>query len=568
VAAELPIGTVVAGCRIDAVAGRGGMGVVYRAEQQALGRAVALKVLAPERAAEAAVDERFGREARMAAAIDHPNVIPVFGAGEEDGRLYIVMRYVDGTDLQALVAEEGPLEPGRAAAIVAQVAAGLDAAHAAGLVHRDVKPANVLIGGPPDDEHVYLTDFGLTVAVATDTRLTTTGQWIGTVGYMAPEQLRAEAVDARTDVYALGCVLFAALTGHGPFERPTVPATMAAHLHEPAPRPSATPGVDPAFDGVVGRALAKRPEERFPSAGDLGRAALAAARGERVTAAERTVARGPAAPRDATPPERVTTHAATSGPTVGPPDEPVTTHAAASGPTVGPPDEPVTTHAAGEAATTHAAAAGTPLAPPAEVARAAGDGGAARETAATRIAGDGDGDVAADGGRPARSRVHRTRRPRTRRPRTLLLATVVAAALLLGAGALAGLLGGGTDPAEPLSAGEVQDVAEAFASAYGDEDAAALAGTLAVDVQRVTPAGAQQGRRAVMAAYRAQFAADEVERYELADLEVRGGRAGRATGRYTVTRSGAEPIEGVLVLGIVRRSAGPRIALISLTPAA
>ncbi|HSD81577.1 MAG TPA: serine/threonine-protein kinase, partial [Solirubrobacteraceae bacterium] len=294
---DLVEGSEFAGCRIEAVAGRGGMGVVYRATELALGRPVALKVLAPERAAEPAFHERFEREARMAAAIDDPNVIPVYAAGSEGGRLYLVMRYVEGTDLQALLAREGALAPGRAAAIVAQVAAGLDAAHAAGLVHRDVKPANVLIGGRPPGEHVYLTDFGLTLAAATtDTRLTTTGQWIGTVGYIAPEQLRGDPVDARADVYALGCVLHAALTGRPPFPRGTVPATMAAHLHEPPPRPSDSAGVPVPFDAVVARALAKDPADRYPSAGDLAHAARAAAAGEPVTAAERTVARGGAAP--------------------------------------------------------------------------------------------------------------------------------------------------------------------------------------------------------------------------------------------------------------------------------
>jgi serine/threonine-protein kinase len=288
---DLNPGERFAGCRIESVAGRGGMGVVYRATQIALGRTVALKLLAGDRAADPDFRERFQRESRMAAAIDHANVIPVYAAGEEDGRLYLVMRYVDGTDLHALLRRDRALAPERAAAVIAQIAAGLDAAHAAGLVHRDVKPGNVLLAG----DHAYLGDFGLTRQIGSDTELTQAGQWIGTVDYCSPEQLRGERTDARSDVYALGCVLFAALTGQTPLGRGTVPTTMMAHLHDEPPRASAF-GAPREFDRVLRRALAKDPDERYPSAGDLGRAASAAARGEPVTESERSVARGPAAP--------------------------------------------------------------------------------------------------------------------------------------------------------------------------------------------------------------------------------------------------------------------------------
>jgi serine/threonine-protein kinase len=285
-------GAHIAGCRIETVAGRGGMGIVYRATQISLGRPVALKLIAPEHAADSDFRDRFQRESRMAAAIDHPNVIPVYEAGEEDGRLYLVMRWVAGTDLHKLLREQGRLEPSRAAAIVNQVAGALDAAHAAGLVHRDVKPANVLLS----NDHAYLADFGLTRFAGSDTRHTTAGHFLGTVDYMAPEQFHPGPNDARADVYALGCVLFAALTGSPPFKRDTVPATMLAHLHEPPPRPSDTPGVPRAFDRVLARALAKAPEDRYPSAGDFGRVALAAAEGRSITTEERSVARGAAAP--------------------------------------------------------------------------------------------------------------------------------------------------------------------------------------------------------------------------------------------------------------------------------
>src|SRR3954462_6601902 len=251
--ADLAPGAQFAGCRIEGVLGRGGMGVIYRATELRLGRPVALKLIATEQASDPEVRERFESEARMTASIEHPNVVPVYAAGEEDGHLYLVMRYVPGTDLHHLLRQEGRLDPARAASIVAQVADALDAAHAAGLVHRDVKPANVLIGG----EHAYLSDFGITRVQSSDTRITDSGNWIGTVDFMAPEHLRGEPTDARADVYALGCVLYTALSGTPPFRRATVPATITAHLHDDPPRPSlAAPGIPEAFDGVIARALA------------------------------------------------------------------------------------------------------------------------------------------------------------------------------------------------------------------------------------------------------------------------------------------------------------------------
>jgi len=297
--ADLVPGVQFAGCRIEAVVGRGGMGVIYRATELGLNRPVAVKLIAADRAADDSFRERFERESRLTAAIDHPNVIPIYGAGEDGGRLYIVMRFVGGTDLQRLVAREGGLPPERAVAIVAQMAAALDAAHAAGLVHRDVKPANVLLAEGPGDEHVYLSDFGITRVIDSQTQVTDSGEWVGTVDYMAPEHLQGEPTDARADVYALGCVLYAALTGKSPFPRGTVPATMLAHLNDSPPRPSRIADVPPGLDAVVRRALAKRPEDRFPSASDLAAAALAAVGATPATAGgERSVARGEAAPAD------------------------------------------------------------------------------------------------------------------------------------------------------------------------------------------------------------------------------------------------------------------------------
>jgi streptogramin lyase/predicted Ser/Thr protein kinase len=290
---ELEAGDVFAGYRVTGVAGRGGMGVVYEAQQLDLQRPVALKLIATPLARDEAFRERFVRESRAAAAIDHPNVIPVYSAGEDDGRLYLAMRFVDGEDLRSLVQREGPLEPARAAAIIAQVGSALDAAHARGLVHRDIKPANVLL----DRDHAYLTDFGLTKRLTGETTMTGSGRWVGTLGYIAPEQIRGEAVDARADVYALGCLLFYVLTGVAPYRRDSDEATLYAHLHDAAPDARAlTPEVPEALAEVVSRALEKDPDDRYLSAGDLGRAALAAVGDGPAPPPERVVARGAAAP--------------------------------------------------------------------------------------------------------------------------------------------------------------------------------------------------------------------------------------------------------------------------------
>jgi predicted Ser/Thr protein kinase len=281
------LGASVAGYRIEAVAGQGGMGVVYRARQLALDRAVALKLIAPELARDKSFRARFARESRIAASLDHPNVIPVYEAGEDGDRLFIAMRFVDGTDLARMLASDGALDPALAAELVAQAASALDAAHARGLVHRDVKPGNLLIDGDLARPHVYLTDFGLARRDGSSTALTTTGQWMGTPDYAAPEQIDGYDIDARTDVYALGCVLFAALTGRPPFGDRARMAKAGAHLHESPPTlREVRPGVPLAFEPVVARALAKQPEDRFATAGELGGAALAAARAPGAT--ERT----------------------------------------------------------------------------------------------------------------------------------------------------------------------------------------------------------------------------------------------------------------------------------------
>jgi serine/threonine protein kinase len=300
---ELQAGFELAGYRIDSVAGRGGMGVVYRATDLALERTVALKLIAADLAEDGDFRARFKRESRIAASIRHPNVITVFRAGEEDGRLYIAMDYVEGTDLKAMIAEHGRLDPARAVEIVAQVAFALDAAHSKSLVHRDVKPANVLIAWEDGNPHAYLTDFGLTKATASESAMTKTGTFVGTLDYVAPEQIRGDRVDARADVYSLGCVLYHCLTGRLPYPRDSDVAKLYAHAHEQLPSArAAIPDLPAECDDVIQRAMAKDPADRFQSAGDLGRAALAAVAGGRPAEPERTVAVGEAAPTAVTRP--------------------------------------------------------------------------------------------------------------------------------------------------------------------------------------------------------------------------------------------------------------------------
>jgi YVTN family beta-propeller protein len=266
ISTDLPVGSELAGYRIEELLGRGGMGVVYRALDLALDRPVALKILAPELAADVGFRERFLRESRLAASIDHPNIVPVYDAGEIGGELYIAMRYVEGSDLKRLLAD-GPLAPRRTVALASQVAAALDAAHARGLVHRDVKPSNVLV---TDQDHVYLADFGLTRRLGETAAAVDPAKSLGTADYVAPEQIRGDDVDGRADLYSLGCLLYECLTGEPPFRRPSELATLFAHLEEEPPAPTG-------LDAVMRTALAKDPDNRYQSGRELveaGRAAL------------------------------------------------------------------------------------------------------------------------------------------------------------------------------------------------------------------------------------------------------------------------------------------------------
>ena len=272
------IGTELGGYRILEQLGRGGTSVVYRAEHVRLGRQAALKLLSPG-LGDADFSDGFLRESRLAASLDHPNIVPVYDAGEEEGLLYIAMAYVEGTDLKTLVTDEGPLPLARALGIAEQVASALDAAHDRGLVHRDVKPANILVG--PDDR-AYLSDFGAVKELASG-GMTRTGSFVGTIEYCAPEQIEGGAVDARTDVYALGCVLWECLTGTPPFHRQTEVAVLNAHLHADPPKLArVAPELPSGLEPVLTRALAKQPLDRYGSCGAFVAGARAAAAERRV----------------------------------------------------------------------------------------------------------------------------------------------------------------------------------------------------------------------------------------------------------------------------------------------
>jgi tRNA A-37 threonylcarbamoyl transferase component Bud32/CheY-like chemotaxis protein len=267
------LGTVLAGYRIEELIGRGGMGLVYRAEHLNLRRRAAIKIIAPELAEASGFRERFNREARIAAALQHPNIVTVYDAGEADGLLYIAMQYIEGSDLSTVLRNQGRLRPYRALDVCRQIGAALDAAHENGLIHRDVKPANVLIEG----RTAFLTDFGLTKRIeGTQTQLTKAGDVVGTIHYVAPEQIEGGCVDARTDIYSLGCLVYHCLSGELPFARDTDVAVIYAHLSEEPPRlASVRPELPAGLDAVIAKALEKAPERRFKTCADLISAARA-----------------------------------------------------------------------------------------------------------------------------------------------------------------------------------------------------------------------------------------------------------------------------------------------------
>jgi serine/threonine protein kinase len=300
------VGDEFAGYRLRAVVGRGGMSVVYQAENPRLGSVVALKVLAPEIATDDVFRARFLEESRIAASLNHPNVIPIYDMGPADDLLYIAMRYVAGTDLRAVLKKHSPLPPADSIFLTGQAARALDAAHRKGLVHRDVKPGNLLIehGQDGDPDHVYLSDFGITKYMLSRSGLTKTGEFLGTIDYVAPEQIQETPVDGRADEYSLGCVLYECLTGRVPFPKERDAAIIWAHVEEMPPPPSALqPELPAAVDDVFARVLAKKPDDRYATCRefvDAARASLGITAAQTPTSNTATVLRaqhsGPSGP--------------------------------------------------------------------------------------------------------------------------------------------------------------------------------------------------------------------------------------------------------------------------------
>src|SRR3954454_20540358 len=278
-AAKPAIGSVVAGYRLNSLLGSGATGSVYLAVRERDGERVALKLLDPELAGDERFRRRVLRESEIAASLEHPHVVPIVDVGDTDEALYIAMRYVEGSDLRELLAAEGPLDPERALGLLGQVAGGLDQAHERGLVHRDVKPANILVDG---EEHAYLADFGLAKHASSVSSLTADHAFVGTIAYVSPEQIRGEEIDGRADVYSLGCVLYECLAGAPPFDRESELAVVYAHLNErPARLADSRPELPDGFDDVIRTATAKDPGDRFASCTELVRAARGALAGER-----------------------------------------------------------------------------------------------------------------------------------------------------------------------------------------------------------------------------------------------------------------------------------------------
>jgi serine/threonine protein kinase len=358
--AGLPlVGDEFAGYRVRAVLGRGGMSVVYQAENLRLSSVIALKVLAPELAADDVFRARFLEESRIAASLNHPNVIPIYDMGSQDDLLYIAMRYVSGTDMRQMIKKRGRILPATALFLIGQAARALDAAHRKGLVHRDVKPGNLLIERGSDDadpDHVYLADFGITKHAMSRSGLTSTGQFLGTIDYVAPEQIRGTSVLGLADQYSLGCVLYECLTGRVPFEKDLDAAIIWAHVEETPTMPTVLrPELPPEIDQVFGRVLAKRPDERYGSCREFVEAARMAL-GLFGSATEASVAYGspasgpqtgaPPGSRAGTPPDQfswstMTSRAHTPGPVVDPVPPSVPAAPAAYGqPGYGPPSGP------------------------------------------------------------------------------------------------------------------------------------------------------------------------------------------------------------------------------------
>ncbi|MFT4127856.1 MAG: serine/threonine-protein kinase [Gordonia sp. (in: high G+C Gram-positive bacteria)] len=340
---DLQPGDVLAGYTVVRLLGAGGMGSVYLARHPRLPRNQALKVLAPSLGVDPTLRERFTREAELSAQLDHPNIVTVQDAGASGatgdagesargGLMWIAMQYVDGTDAAKILAERGPLPADRAVGIITQAAAGLDYAHARGMLHRDIKPANLLLTAPPE-ERVLVADFGVARLIGESTRLTGTGMMIGTLAYAAPEMLDGAELTSAIDVYALGCTLYELLTGVVAYPRTDPMAMIHAHLTAPPPRVTERrPDLPAAFDDVIARALAKNPADRYPTCGALAAAARAALTSP--TAAPPTVVPTPAPVQSAPPPTVMRPpHTWVGPPVTGPPFAP----ASVGGPPPSPP---------------------------------------------------------------------------------------------------------------------------------------------------------------------------------------------------------------------------------------
>jgi serine/threonine protein kinase len=345
---RLEHGSVFAGYWIDRLLDRGGMGVVYKAMDIDLDRAVALKLIAPEWMDDESATARFRTEARLAASLEHPNIVPVHRGGEEQGVLYLAMRFVPGTNLRRMI-DRSPLPFETTGVILTQIASALDAAHARGLVHRDVKPANILISDETAQTHAYLTDFGLTKRPGSTGGLTGTGLWVGTADYVAPEQIQGHAIDGRADIYSLGCVLYEMLTGEVAYPKDGDIAKLWAHISNPPPQPSATRSdLVPAFDDVVAKATSKDPADRYATAGEMATAArdaIALQQQSQSGSAVPPISHGDAAPPEPAPAAPASWDAPPSTPASAPPSgasmPPVAqpTHASAR-PTGAPPEAP------------------------------------------------------------------------------------------------------------------------------------------------------------------------------------------------------------------------------------
>ncbi len=337
------IGEEFAGYRLESLLGHGGMSIVYRAEHLALGRTVALKLLAPQLTQDQAFRDRFSRESRLAAALDHPNIIPIYEAGEKEDTFFIAMRYVPGSDLKTRIQRDGPMNLTQAAAIVSPVASALNAAHAKGLIHRDVKPANILLAsgdGAEGEDHVYLSDFG--IAKQTEARaLTKTGVFVGTAEYASPEQIEGKQLDGRADVYSLGCVLYECLTGAPAYDRDSEVALMYAHLLEPPPSVTEKrPDLPPEVDGLIEKAMAKARDSRYESAREFATAVRALAT-ESARRDETVLSAGGKPSADETVFSSSRTGAgATAAPPAAPPAGPAAPTSASAPPPVEPGGEP------------------------------------------------------------------------------------------------------------------------------------------------------------------------------------------------------------------------------------